>query len=69
MPLFSCADCGTSRTCDWLAGDDWPDGVLRGVGPDCPECECPMTLVSDEDNSDACILRLRRRRPSDRIHP
>jgi hypothetical protein len=48
MPLFECADCGVERECDWLAGDDWPDGVLRGVPPDCPECDNPMQFISDE---------------------
>lgn len=52
-PTWECPDCDRRRVCDPLAGDDWPDGVLRAVGPDCPECGCPMDCVDDAEGADA----------------
>lgn len=43
-------DCGHSTYCDPLAGDDWPDGVLRPVGPDCEECGCRMTYSPEQSD-------------------
>lgn len=50
--LWQCDGCGATRVCDPLAGDDWPDGVLRAVGPDCAECDIPMDLIDGEYDAD-----------------
>jgi hypothetical protein len=42
-------DCGLTKLSDPVAGTDWPDGVLRAVGPDCPECGCPMDFIGEDD--------------------
>lgn len=47
MFLWECPGCGKTRICDALAGDDWPDGILRPVGPDCAECDERMVCVED----------------------
>jgi hypothetical protein len=41
-------DCGYVAFGDPVAGDDW-GGEPRPVGPDCPECDCPMDLSADQD--------------------
>lgn len=46
--LWKCPDCGIERECDTLARDDWHNGDLGAIGPDCPECDCPMDAVSDD---------------------
>jgi hypothetical protein len=46
---WQCDGCGNVVVCDPLAGDDWPDGTLYAVGPDCEECDCPMECISEED--------------------
>lgn len=64
---WRCDDCDQERTCDPLAGDDW-GGVMRAVGPDCPDCgiemdylgdacdECRGSGVSEKDPSGAFAL-------------
>lgn len=44
---WECVDCGTMVKSDPLASDDW-DGEPVAIGPDCPECDCPMTATEDE---------------------
>lgn len=47
LPTWECADCGIGRQCCCPAATDWPDAVLRGEAPNCPDCECPMDLIDD----------------------
>lgn len=44
LPLWECDGCGATRRCAPLAHDD-TGGVIRVYGPDCPECDIPMTFV------------------------
>lgn len=47
MPcLWECDDCGALAESDPHAHDDW-GGVIRVYGPECQECEVPMTFVAD----------------------
>jgi hypothetical protein len=47
LPLWVCDDCGTERRTLPLASDDFNCWPPRAIGPDCPECDCPMRLDHD----------------------
>jgi hypothetical protein len=53
MARLICDDCEHEQDGEPVAGDDWPDGVLRPIWPDCPVCreegaEVPMRCIQDD---------------------
>lgn len=46
-PLWGCSDCDITRRSYCVGASDWPDGILRGEGPNCPECGGVMDLLED----------------------
>lgn len=56
--LWRCDDCGTITDCDPTAGDDWPDGVLRPVGPRCPDCGVRMDYTPGRLTRDGYVEEL-----------
>lgn len=46
LPLWQCDDCFAQTRTQPLAHNDTGE-TARMIGPRCPECGCPMRLLSD----------------------